>query len=143
LFYTFRPYQLFLIPVHLHLRNILPAVLKLFNMITYPPQQLPIRTGEGLSFFNLCDIVRFEASSNYTCIHFINRRPVLTAKLLAAYEHLLSAAGFVRTHRSHLVNRHCIVLVDRKGGLLLTDRSIVEVSRRRRKEVMQCLKRAA
>ncbi|MCU0375035.1 MAG: LytTR family transcriptional regulator [Chitinophagaceae bacterium] len=49
-------------------------------------------------------IVRIEACSSYCRIYFTNRQPLLVAKVLQWFEDCLAPAGFVRTHRSHLVN---------------------------------------
>ena len=107
------------------------------------PHPITIATAEGHYFFNPCDIIRLEASSNYTYIHFTNRKPILVAKVLADYELMLSVAGFVRTHRSHLVNKEHILFVDGKGNIIMKDSSRAEISRRKKKEVMTVLKNAA
>jgi len=103
--------------------------------------KLAVATSEGLYFFHAGEIVRLEASSNYTYIHFTNRKPMLIAKVLGEYEEQLSNAGFVRTHRSHLVNRQYITFIDGQGNIVMEDNSRIEISRRKRKEVMNELKK--
>jgi two-component system LytT family response regulator len=49
-------------------------------------------------------IVRIEACSSYCRIHFAHRPPLTVAKVLQWFEQYLVPAGFIRTHRSHLVN---------------------------------------
>jgi two-component system LytT family response regulator len=105
--------------------------------------RLTLSTQNGIYFFNPAEIVRLEARSNYTCIHFTNRKPILVAKVLADYEILLSMSGFVRTHRSHLVNREHVLYVDAKGNIIMKDASRAEISRRKKKEVLTLLKNAA
>lgn len=85
--------------------------------------------------YDLTDVIRFEASSNYTLIHAVNKRPLVVARVLSAYEELLEGFGFIRVHRSHLVNRRYIQAIDGNGNLVLEDQSSIEVSRRRRKDV--------
>jgi two-component system LytT family response regulator len=104
--------------------------------------QLSVHTLKGTYFFKLAEIVRLEASSNYTCIHFTNRRPIIIAKVLGDYELALSAFGFVRTHRSHLVNKSFIRFVDNIGNIFMQDESKVEISRRKKSKVMKLLKAA-
>ena len=94
-------------------------------------------TAEGLYFFTPEEIVRLEASSNYTYIHFTNRKPLLTSKVLGEYENQLAAYGFLRTHRSHLVNKHHILFVDSGGNIIMQDSSTAGISRRKKKEVMR------
>jgi hypothetical protein len=108
--------------------------------LTEQTHKLPIATTEGTYFINTADIIRFEASSNYTYIYFTNRKPMLVAKLLGDYESLLEAIGFVRTHRSHLVNQRHILFIDGAGNLIMQDDSVAEISRRKKKEVLQTLR---
>ena len=53
------------------------------------------------------------------------------------YEELLEDAGFVRIHKSYLVNRAFVQHMDREGILWLTDDSHILVSRRKKEEVMK------
>ena len=103
--------------------------------------KLPVSTSEGLYFFYSDEIVRLEASSNYTYIHFTNRKPMLIAKVLGEYEEQLAIAGFVRTHRSHLVNKQYVTFIDGQGNIVMEDNSRVEISRRKKKEVLTELKK--
>jgi two-component system LytT family response regulator len=64
----------------------------------------------------------------------------VTSKTLGEYEELLSPFHFIRTHKSHLVNREFISYIDFNGFLILKDSTRVEVSRRRKGEVMAALR---
>lgn len=64
----------------------------------------------------------------------------MTSRTLGEYEELLSPFHFIRTHKSHLVNREHISYVDHNGFVVLKDSSRVEVSRRRKAEVMASLR---
>ena len=77
-------------------------------------------------------IVRLEGNSNYTRIFFTDHPPILMAKVLRKYETLLSPFGFLRTHRSHLVNLVHVQGLDAGGSILMLDHSRVEVSRRKK-----------
>lgn len=90
--------------------------------------------------FSLADVVRLEARSNYTVIHSLGRRPLTVAKVLCGYEAVLLQTGFVRIHRSHLVNRRHVQAVDEAGRILLCDDLKVTVPRRKRREVMEKLR---
>lgn len=114
--------------------------MKIYNTTVTDDARVSVSTSEGLYFFNPSEIVRLEASSNYTYIHFINRKPMLIAKVLGDYEDMLSSLGFVRTHRSHLVNKKHILFVDSKGNIFMQDASKAGISRRKRTEVMKALK---
>ena len=104
---------------------------------------ISISTLEGHFFFNAEDIVRLEASSNYTNIYFANKKKIISAKVLKEYAAVLEPMGFIRTHRTHLVNKQYISVVTRRGTIIMKDASVAEVSRRMKRGVMQALINAA
>ncbi|HEX7846752.1 MAG TPA: LytTR family DNA-binding domain-containing protein [Chitinophagaceae bacterium] len=113
------------------------------NSVINTSSKVAISSSEGLYFFQPQEIIRMEASSNYTCIYFTNRKPMVIAKVLGEYEEMLGSLGFVRTHRSHLVNTQHILFIDPVGNIIMQDTSKAEISRRKKKEVMRALKNAA
>jgi two-component system LytT family response regulator len=84
-------------------------------------------------------IIRLESDSNYTYIHTTSRKPILMATVLSVYENMLQPFGFIRTHRSHLVNAQHISMIDPVGEITMNDHSKVEISRRKRKNVVRYL----
>lgn len=84
-------------------------------------------------------IIRLESDSNYTYIHTRGNKPILMAKVLSAYESMLRPFGFIRTHRSHLINANHISGIDQSGDITMNDASTVEISRRKRKDVVRYL----
>jgi two-component system LytT family response regulator len=58
---------------------------------------------------------------------------------LKDYEDMLTPLGFLRTHRSYLVNRAHIDHMDRAGFVVLRNGKRVEVASRRREEVAKAL----
>jgi two-component system, LytTR family, response regulator len=104
---------------------------------------ISVATSGGRYFFNPEEIIRLEASSNYTNIYFINKKKMLTAKVLKEFAQLLEPFGFVRTHRTHLVNRQHILCITPGGNIIMKDSSVAEISRRMKSEVMKVLKNAA
>jgi two-component system LytT family response regulator len=104
---------------------------------------LSIATSEGRFFFNTEEIVRLEASSNYTRIFFTNKTKLISAKVLKEFVRMLEPFGFVRTHRTHLVNRQHILCVTPEGNVIMRDASVAEISRRMKSGVLKILKNAA
>lgn len=102
--------------------------------------KLALATSEGTFFFNPDQIIRLEGESNYTRFFFLEKRPMLTSKTLKEFEEILSPHGFVRIHKSHLVNKKHITNLSGDGILTMADQSKVEISRRRRAEVSDLLK---
>lgn len=102
--------------------------------------RLAVPTKEGVHFLYPSDIVRCEAVGNYTKFFMQNGITYIISKTLGEYDTLLAARNFIRTHKSHLVNKKFISFVDHDGFAVLKDSSKVEVSRRRKDEVMTALK---
>jgi two-component system, LytTR family, response regulator len=101
------------------------------------PIKLP--TNKGTEFFLPAQIIRLEAKSNYTKIFFTNHLSIITAKVLKEFEPQLMPLGFVRTHRSHLVNKQYIQEVCNNGSIIMNDHSTAEISKRRRAAVFNVL----
>jgi two-component system LytT family response regulator len=66
-------------------------------------QRVLVRKDDRLFFVRASDIEWIEAEDNYVILHTRTERHILRDSL-AALEARLGAAGFVRIHRSHLVN---------------------------------------
>ena len=81
-----------------------------------------------------------EGESNYTRFYFTDKKILLTSRTLKEYEEMLAAHGFLRVHKSHLVNKKYIVSYNAEGMLVMKDSSKVEISRRRKEEVMAAIK---
>jgi two-component system LytT family response regulator len=102
--------------------------------------KLAVPTIDGTFFYFPDEIIRLEGESNYTRLFFIGKKPMLVSKTLKEYEELLAEHGFIRVHKSHLINKKHVVNYTNDGQLVLADQSKVEVSRRRKEEVMEALK---
>ncbi|WP_031529159.1 LytR/AlgR family response regulator transcription factor [Dyadobacter crusticola] len=111
-----------------------------FEKKEYKEFKLAVASTEGIFFFMVGEILRFEADRNYTVIHLKDRKTFIASKTLKYFEDMLVDFKFVRTHKSHLVNLDYIVRISSNNEyLVLTDGSRVEVSRRRKDEVQQHL----
>jgi two-component system, LytTR family, response regulator len=102
--------------------------------------KLALPTTEGTFFYFPDEIIRLEGESNYTRFYFVNKKPLLISKNLKEYEEILSDHGFIRVHKSNMINKKHLVNYTHDGWLVMTDQSRVEISRRRKKEVMEQLK---
>jgi len=102
--------------------------------------RLALPTKDGVHFLQPQDIIRCEAVGNYTKFFVANNKTYLISKTLGDYDTLLTPHNFIRTHKSHLVNKKYISFIDHDGFAVLKDNSRVEVSRRRKEDVMAQLK---
>ncbi len=105
--------------------------------------KLALSTMEGVFFFDPKEIIRLEGESNYTRFYFTNRKPILVSHTLKEYEDILQEHDFIRPHKSHLINKHYVKQLDREGFLLLTDGSHINVSRRKKEDILKELKDSA
>ncbi|MEP6553444.1 MAG: LytTR family DNA-binding domain-containing protein [Ferruginibacter sp.] len=99
--------------------------------------QLTLQTSDGKLFFLPEQIVRLEARSNYTKIFFVNRPSMLLAKVLKDFELPLIPFGFLRTHRSHLINKKFIHTINNMGEIIMEDASVAIISRRKKNSVVK------
>ena len=102
--------------------------------------KLALPTTQGTFFYKPEEIIRLEGESNYTKFFFANKATLLTSHTLKDYEEILINHGFIRIHKSHLVNKLHVVNYTTDGMLTMSDLSKVEISRRRKEEVMERLK---
>jgi two-component system LytT family response regulator len=109
----------------------------LYNMRTREGGQklkMCIPSLKGFQVVKLSEIVYCEASSNYTNFHFSGRPLICASKPIHEYETLLEDSGFIRIHKSFLVNMEHVKEYQRgEGGyVVLSNGHTVEVSRRKK-----------
>jgi two-component system, LytTR family, response regulator len=96
--------------------------------------KLCIPSLKGFQVVELDDILFAEASGNYTNFYFSNQPFICTSKPIHEYEELLHDNGFVRIHKSYLVNLlHVKEYLKGEGGsVILSNGKEVEVARRKK-----------
>jgi two-component system LytT family response regulator len=97
---------------------------------------IPIR--EGFSFVDIKDVVRCEADANYSIIFLDSGSKITSSKTLGEYESVLDELGFLRTHKSHLVNLHYVKNYSKgEGGVItLKDGTEIPVSKKKRQDFL-------
>ncbi|HRH38026.1 MAG TPA: LytTR family DNA-binding domain-containing protein [Flavobacteriales bacterium] len=85
-------------------------------------------------------IIRCEAGRNYTWFRLVGGQRVLSSYPLANYAEFLEGNEFLRVHRSHMVNVDHVISFSVDGILTLSDGSRVEISRRKKTEVLERLR---
>jgi two-component system, LytTR family, response regulator len=102
--------------------------------------KLALSTLQGTYFHKPEEIIRLEGEGNYTRFFFTNKTSLLTTYTLKSYEDILINYGFLRVHKSHLVNKEHVINYTGDGHLTMSDFSKVEISRRRKEDVFAALK---
>ncbi len=95
---------------------------------------IAIPSTDGTYFFNAEEIVRCTADINYTLFHFINGKKFISSRNLGTYFDKLRKFGFVRIHKSHVINPNHVKKIANETVEMI-DESVLPVARRRRKEV--------
>lgn len=97
---------------------------------------------KGFQVIKLSDIIYCEASGNYTNFHFAGQPLICASKPIHEYETLLEDCGFVRTHKTYLINMEHVKEYQRgEGGyVIMSNGAQVEVSRRKKDLLMTKMK---
>jgi len=71
--------------------------------------KLVIRTTGGAHIISCNDIVFVKADNNYSKIYLTNKKELLACNTLKHIESILKSSGFVRCHKSYLVNIESVI----------------------------------
>jgi len=95
----------------------------------------------GFAIINAEDIVRCEGKRNYTRIISKDSSEKIVSRTLLEFEHLLAPLGFVRIHRSHLVNFQNVVrYIKSAGGMVeLKTGELLKVSPKHKENLLNKL----
>jgi two-component system LytT family response regulator len=100
--------------------------------------KLVLRDLDQIQVVAMADIIRCASDGRYTTVHFTGGRPPFTVSVhLLEYERMLAPSGFIRIHRSHLINLAHLLRVDKRQLMVhLTDGHAVPISTRKRDDLM-------
>ncbi len=104
--------------------------------------RLCLPTLKGFIILKLDEIIYCEAERSYTIFHLEANKSVIVSKPLLDYENLLNDAGFLRIHKSFLINlRHVKEYQRGEGGtVIMNNNSEIEVSRRKKEQFLLKIK---
>jgi two-component system LytT family response regulator len=96
--------------------------------------KLCISSQKGFQVVELKNILYCESNNSYTNFNLQQKQIICSSKVIQEYEEILSDAGFVRIHKSYLLNLLHVKEYQRgEGGMvILSDGQQVEVSRRKK-----------
>lgn len=105
-------------------------------------KKIALPTLDKIEFREVKTILRCEGEINYTSIYFINGEKLLISKTLVEFEEILEPYGFIRTHKTHLVNLYHVTTFNKSNGcsIRLSSGESIPVSRRRKELVLEKLK---
>lgn len=105
-----------------------------------PNENLMINTDQFISFVNINDIVQLVADGPYTHIKQENGKTTVVSKNLGSFEKRLPD-HFVRVNKSIIININFIELIRKDNTIELKNSSPVEISVRRKMEVLEHIKK--
>lgn len=125
-------------------RNTQKSVEVLLENIKRPLEESPkivLSTSDKINVVKVKDIIRCESDNYYTVYYFMNGTKLLISKTLKENEELLSEYNFIRPHKSHLINVMYIKSFNKHDGgyILMTDGSLVPVSRRKKEKIVDII----
>jgi two-component system, LytTR family, response regulator len=98
----------------------------------------------GYKFVEAQTILRCEAYGHYTNVHFTDTKKTIISRSLSHFDGELARHGFFRIHHKHLINLQFVTGYSKgKGGgyIIMADGSELEVSTRKKPELLKTLSR--
>lgn len=104
-------------------------------------EKISVPLFNGYQLLKIQDIIRCQSDNNYTTFFLASGKPLIVSKSIKEYEELLEGSDFVRIHRSHLINMLHVEKFIREdnGYVIMSDKSTIEVSRRKKEEFIERL----
>lgn len=101
--------------------------------------KIALASPEGINFIELDLILRCQSDKSYTNFILTSGKKICTSKNLGEYEQILEEYGFIRVHRSHLVNKLYIKGLTRgkNPNLIMTTGEPVPVSSSKKEEILK------
>jgi len=105
------------------------------------PQKMAVPDFKGVAIINVQDIVRCEADGNYTTLFLNEDIKITSTRTLKQFEDMLELDGFMRVHRTHLINLRQVTRFEKEDGgmALMTNGDKIEISRRRKQQFVEFL----
>jgi len=100
---------------------------------------IALRTSEKIYLIDVNNIIRCEAGRSYTYFFVTEHKKYIVSQPMKEFEDMLKEYGFVRIHKSHLVNMAFVDSIDKAYGgfLILKDNTEIPVSRRKKNELLE------
>jgi len=94
-------------------------------------KKITVSTSDGVLFLEVNKLTRFEADNVYTTIYCNDGTKIVASKPLKDFEDRLTNSGFIRIHKSHVVNVNYIKKFYKGDNayLVMTDDTTVPVSK--------------
>ena len=101
-------------------------------------QKIVLPKMDGFEVVKIADIIRVEAADNYAIVYAIDQKKYMISRTLKHYDELLTDFGFLRSHKSHLINLSHVEKYKKgkTGEVFLTENHRALVSSNAKKALM-------
>jgi two-component system LytT family response regulator len=102
-------------------------------------KKIILKNLESIFLINMDDIIHCESDGSYTIFETCDEQKVLVSKNLKEYDTLFSGSGFLRIHRSHLINLKHIKRFDKHdgGNVVMSNGTQIPVSASGRERLLE------
>lgn len=102
-------------------------------------QRIALPTQHGYQYFPVKDICYLTAQGSYALLHDISGNNFLVSRNLTDFERILESKGFIRIHRSYLINSECINSFSRLDGgtVEMNDGTALGISRKYKESTLK------
>jgi two-component system LytT family response regulator len=145
--YIFKPFAssdiLKAVRLRLDRRNkLLGSTVKKTEALITDMNKLALPSSNGLELISFDKIINCQADRAYCNFYLTDNRKILVCKPMKDFEEILTSKNFLKVHKSTIVNiKHIEKYVRGKAGyLLMSDGSMVNVSVRKKEELLNLLK---
>ncbi|MCE7042898.1 LytTR family DNA-binding domain-containing protein [Dyadobacter sp. CY312] len=114
----------------------------IIEIIEKQNSKILVHTIEGINLISINLIVYIEGEDNYSRFIFQDGSSLLSSRTLKYFERQLEPFGFIRVHKSHLVNIIFVEkLITRDGGYLyLRSANVIPFARDKKAEILEWFK---
>ncbi|HTN17267.1 MAG TPA: LytTR family DNA-binding domain-containing protein [Chitinophagaceae bacterium] len=108
------------------------------------PKRIAVPMRSGFHYYDVQDIIMLKAQGSYTSMCLTGNREVLVTRILKDFETSLAGNGFLRVHKSFMVNTRYIVELRKEdsGHLLMSNGELVPISTKDRESILNSLQAA-
>lgn len=107
--------------------------------------RIAVPNKNGLSYYFARDIIYIEADGSYSVMHLLGEKEVTITRKIKDFEKTMITMGFIRVHKSFLVNIEHIIELHRddSGYVLMSNKAKIPISPKDKELIIQKIKLAS
>ena len=105
-------------------------------------KKIILKNQESIFLLKVDDIIHCESDGSYTVFETTDIQRILVSRVLKDYDQLLAGSGFLRVHRSHLINLKHIKRFDKQDGgfVVMSNESQIPASTSGKERLLELFK---